>query len=131
MIEEKQGADRFFDELTALGFSPERDNSHGVWFGYQVENGPRRGEQLELGFVVPPNWPVEPPHGPNYRPAILRNAGVAGVHPGRELGPDWDHWSRPHPQWAQTDYTVRAYMRYIRQLNEELPALPREEADAA
>jgi hypothetical protein len=129
--DEKRGVERFAEELEALGYRTERDDSNGVWFEYIVENGPRRGEAMELGFVVPENFPIEPPHGPNYRPAILRDSGAGGVHPGRELGPDWDHWSRPHPAWAQTDYSGRAYMRYIRQLNEELPAPAHEEADAA
>jgi hypothetical protein len=131
--DEKQGVERFAKELEALGYRLQRDTASGVWFRYVIENGPRRGDVTELGFVVPGNFPVEPPHGPNYRPAILRATTLAGVHPGRELGPDWDHWSRPPSNWAQTEQSVRAYMRHIRSLNEELPVRQQEEdeADAA
>lgn len=129
---EKQGVERFGDELEALGYRPERNAHDGVWFSYRIENGPRRGELIELGFVVPANFPLEPPHGPNYRPAILRSApGISGVHPGRELGRDWDHWSRPHPTWAHTDQSVATYLRHIRGLNEELPPGHEEELDDA
>ncbi len=131
-MDELQGADRFAAELQALGFKPQREGDQAVWFRYVVENGPRRGTRTDLGFVVPANFPVEPPHGPNYRPAILRGSGLPGVHPGHELGPEWDHWSRPHPTWASSDRTVRAYMRHIRTLHEQLPPLEEDEqADAA
>lgn len=131
-MDELQGADRFAAELEALGYEPQRDGGDGLWFVYVIENGPRRGQRTNLGFIVPANFPIEPPHGPNYRPAILRTSGIAGVHVGRELGPEWDHWSRPHPTWAATEQTVRAYMRHIRRLNEELPAPEGDQqADAA
>jgi hypothetical protein len=128
---QKHGVERFAEELEALGYRPQRDAADGVWFDYTIENGPRHPDTIELGFVVPGNFPVEPPHGPNFRPAILRSSGIGGVHPGRELGRDWDHWSRPHPNWAQTDQSVRTYMRHIRSLNEELPARHKEEDDEA
>lgn len=131
-MDELQGADRFAAELRTLGYAPQRDGDHGVWFSYVIENGPRRSERTDLGFVVPANFPIEPPHGPNYRPTILRASGLPGVHPGHELGPEWDHWSRPHPAWAASEQTVRAFLRHIRRLNEELPAPEDDQqADAA
>jgi hypothetical protein len=126
----ERGVERFVDELVALGYEPERRGLREVAFDYIIENGPRFGETVKLGFDVPDNWPIEPPHGPCYCPAILRETGVHGVHvDGRHFGPDWDHWSRPHEGWARTDYTLKAYMRHIRKLHQELP--PREQADAA
>ena len=123
------GPDRFIAELKALGYSPERRGPQEVLFVYRIENGPRFGDEIELGFQVPPNWPLEPPHGPCYRPAILRETGLAGVHAdGRHFGPDWDHRSRPFEGWARTDRSLRAYMRHIRKLHQQLPEEERRDA---
>jgi hypothetical protein len=118
-----QGRQLFAEELHGLGFDPElvEDSETMISFDYVIPNGPRCGEQVRLGLEVPPNFPVEPPHGPHYRPTILRGRDIAGVHENLAFGPDWDHWSRPHPRWNLTDRSVKAYMRHLRSLNEELP----------
>jgi hypothetical protein len=124
------GVERFVAELEALGYEPQVHGSQEVSFAYRIENGPRYGETVELGFCVPVNWPVEPPHGPCYRPAILRGTALPGVHTdGRHFGQEWDHWSRPFEVWGRTDRSVAAYLRHIRKLHQELPGC--EEADAA
>src|SRR5687768_259867 len=94
-----QGADRFAAELRALGYEPERSANGTVCFEYVIENGPWVGRRVRLGFQVPPNFPIEPPHGPCYADAILRGLGITGVHPGHAIGPAWDHWSRPCEGW--------------------------------
>jgi hypothetical protein len=116
-----QGRDRFVAELIDLGYEPTVRDPNLVSFPYLIQNGPRAGELVELGVEVPVNFPIESPHGPCYKPAILRESAVTGVHPGRHFGPEWDHWSRPHPRWSSTDRSVRAYLRHVRSLNEELP----------
>lgn len=130
-----QGRDAFAQGLREIGIEPSLSEAEAVLlsFPWSVENGPRAGENLTVGLEVPANFPHEPPHGPCYRPAILRSSGVQGVHPGRHFGPEWDHWSRPHPGWAQARGTpcaykraVSAYLRHLRTLNEELP--PKEPA---
>jgi hypothetical protein len=118
---DKQGAALFCEEARALGYEPQEAGPNLVYFAYTIENGPRRGEQVDLGFEVPENYSVEPPHGPCYRPAILRDKGLDGVHPDRHFGAGWDHWSRPMEGWSK-DRTLRAYMRHVRRLSEELPA---------
>jgi hypothetical protein len=130
-MSELQGADLFASELQALGYKPQRPTPDIVTFEYTIENGPRAGMVVELGFHVPGNFPIEPPHGPCYRPGFLRNRGMPGLHPGHTIGPEWDHWSRPCEAWAGTDRTVRAYMRHIRALSEDMPPADEEEADAA
>ena len=128
----ESGVERFVEELRELGYEPKRHGPDEVSFEYEIENGPRDGALIELGFVVPPSWPIEPPHGPCYRPAILREAGIQeGVHQGRHLGPEWDHWSRPFEGWARVEQSLRSYMRLIRNLNKELPPEPLERANAA
>lgn len=118
-----EGREAFAAGLRELGIEPTLSEADGnlLSFPWKVENGPRAGEELIVGLEVPANFPVEPPHGPCYKPAILRECGLAGVHPDRHFGPGWDHWSRPHPRWAETDKNVKAYMRHLRTLNEELP----------
>jgi hypothetical protein len=120
-----QGRDLFAEGLRELGFDPELpDNSPNLlFFPWLIENGPRAGETVDLGLRIPPNFPINPPHGPFYRPAILRGRNIRGVHQRQGFGPEWDHWSRPHPHWAKTDSSVKAYLRHLRTLNEELPPL--------
>jgi hypothetical protein len=118
-----QGRTLFAEGLHGLGFDPElvEGSETMIEFGYVIPNGPRSGEQVRLGLEVPENFPVEPPHGPHYRPTILRGRGIAGVHENLAFGCEWDHWSRPHPRWNLTDRSVGAYLRHLRTLNEELP----------
>lgn len=119
-----QGRALFAQGLHELGFEPElvEGSETLLYFDYVFPNGPRLGQRVNLGLEVPPNFPVEPPHGPHYRPAFLRGRGLGGVHENMAFGAEWDHWSRPHPRWNLTDRTVNAYMRHLRTLNEELPS---------
>jgi hypothetical protein len=138
-----QGRDAFAQGLRELGIEPLLSEAEAdlLSFPWSVENGPRTGENLTVGLQVPANFPLEPPHGPCYSPAILRGSGVQGVHPGRHFDLEWDHWSRPHPAWAQARgalggyrRAVSAYLRHLRTLNEELPpreAVPGQLPDAA
>jgi len=118
-----QGRQLFAEQLHELGFEPElvEGSETLISFDYVIPNGPRCGERVRLGLEVPPNFPVEPPHGPHYQPTILRGRNIPGAHENMAFGPGWDHWSRPHPRWNLTDRSVKAYMRHLRSLNEELP----------
>ncbi len=130
-----QGRDAFAAGLRELGIEPElsETNAQQLTFPWPIANGPRAGEEVTIGLEIPPNFPLEPPHGPCYRPAILRDSGVDGLHRDRHFGAGWDHWSRPHPRWAATGRSVQDYLRHLRTLNEELPpaSFPEELHDAA
>jgi hypothetical protein len=128
-----QGRDAFAAGLRELGIEPELSypDSSLLSFPWRIENGPRAGEEVTIGLQVPPNFPLEPPHGPCYRPAILRASGLNGVHANSVFGEGWDHWSRPHPRWPQTARTVPHYLRHLRTLNEELPPGDSEELAVA
>lgn len=119
-----QGRTLFAEGLHELGYKPVlvEGSESLLYFNYVFPNGPRIAESVDLGLEIPPNFSVEPPHGPHYRPTFLRGKGLPGVHENMAFGPEWDHWSRPHPRWNLTDRTVNAYMRHLRTLNEELPA---------
>lgn len=118
-----KGRALFAEGLRKLGIEPVLVEGADdlLYFEYEIQNGPRTGEQVELGLQIPANFDLEPPHGPYYRPKILTGRGLDGVHQNRAFGPDWEHWSRPHSNWNSTDRSVRAYLRHLRTLNEELP----------
>jgi len=95
-----------------------------LWFSYEVEFGPRKGETVRLGFQVGEDWPLNPPGGPHISPQILPLNTAGGPHPLGSIlpspfGPEWEYWSRPYPPqpgWASTNRSVMTYMRYIAHL---------------
>lgn len=91
-----------------------------VSFPYTIPVGPLTGREIRLGFLVPGDFPLTPPSGPHVS-ARLHPLQSGGSHPNggildSSFGPDWQYWSRPHPNWASTDRTVRAYLAHVRQL---------------
>lgn len=121
----------FITQLRAFGYDVEERSGNRVVFPYTIPIGPRLGEQVHLGFVVPTDFPLSPPSGPYVSPLLLpinpnQSVGhpVGGVHPansfGLDWGADWEYWSRPFPDWPGTDRTVRAYMAHIAHLFETL-----------
>ncbi|HSZ58355.1 MAG TPA: hypothetical protein VK797_22005 [Tepidisphaeraceae bacterium] len=113
----------FVDQLTALRFKPSQPGGNRVAFPYEVEVGKFSGRQIQLGFVVPDDFPFNPPSGPHLLPPLLAlhpqndvPHPVGGVHPSEPFGSDWQYWSRPFQDWKNTDRSVRVYMAYIRKL---------------
>lgn len=122
------GPQDFLTQLRDLGFvveeiaSDKEDKATDkIAFKYTVPVGKFAGQTVTLGFVVPSDFPTTPPGGPHVSPRILPlNPGAAG-HPERvaESGPfgeGWEYWSRPFPNWKDTDRTATAYMAFIRRL---------------
>lgn len=126
------GEQEFIRQLVDLGYDPTMPEAGFVAFGYGVEIGPLAGDQIELGFRPPPDFPISPPGGVLVRPHLLpiNTDGSAG-HPrgavhdastGGVTDPSWQYWSRPHPNWAETDRTVRTLLHgHIRNLFATLP----------
>ncbi len=85
---------------------------------YSIPIGRRLGEQIRLGFDVPTDFPVTPPGGPRVSPKLGHPDGA--VHAAPDFGTEWEYWSRPFPNWAGTDRTVRSYMAHIRRLFQQL-----------
>ena len=122
------GASAFVDGLRALGFEPKclANLSDHVFFDYPVEIGQFAGRVVRIGFVVPPDFPNIPPGGPHISPHIrpLHPTNdvphpVGGVHGSsstqfeQNAGGNWQYWSRPFVNWAQSKRTVSAYMSHI------------------
>jgi len=121
------GAD-FLRELNELGYRP-RDRGDGfIEFEYEIEVGPLVGRDVKLGWELPDDWPLTPPSGPRVSPRILpiNPSGelghpLGGVSEAPAFGPDWEYWSRPCRNWAQTDRNAAVYMAHIRRLFDTLP----------
>ena len=110
----------FIDQLQSLGLDVEPIDPDRVAFPYVIEVGPRSGELIQLGFVIPADYNLSCPSGPHMSPRFYPNQS-GGTHPtggvaDSPFGPDWHYWSRPFKEWAQSTRDARAYMAHIRHL---------------
>jgi hypothetical protein len=125
--------DDFMAQLRQQNFEPELRPNEFVVFDYEVELGKHVGEIVKLGLQVPPDWPMSPPSGPFVSPRLLPiSGGITGrgrpwdaVHTANDRGladPDgvWEYWSRPFTAWPKTDRSVKAYLRHLRTLFDEI-----------
>lgn len=119
------GAALFAAQLRAEGYDVTELPDNHVQFPYIVDVGKHVGLELQMGFVVPEDFPMTPPHGPHISKRLHPNKS-GGNHPGggihdssghsKHFGPDWQHWSRPHPKWAEGPRNAARYMAFIRTL---------------
>ena len=116
------GARLFAAQLRGAGYDVTELPDHHVRFPYTVNVGKHAGLVLEMGFVVPEDFPMTPPHGPHINKLLHPNKSGGnhpdgGIHPSpghsKHFGPDWQHWSRPHPEWADGPRTAVRYMAFI------------------
>lgn len=120
------GAALFAEQLKNCGYNTEELGDDHVKFPYTVEVGKCAGMEMEMGFVVPEDFPLTPPHGPHLSIKIHPEGGGGREHPtggihsssGRHkhFGDDWQHWSRPHPNWTDGNRDAARYMAFIRSL---------------
>lgn len=126
------GVEDFIAGLRELGYQPSTPEPGFVAFSYEVEVGSLAGEPLELGVRPSDNLTIAPPGGILVRPHLLPlNSDGSQGHPygavhqagtGGVSDPSWQYWSRPHPDWAATDRTVKAYLHgHVRNLFAHLP----------
>lgn len=116
------GARLFAAQLRGAGYDVTELPDNHVKFPYTVNVGKHAALTLEMGFVVPEDFPMTPPHGPHIN-KLLHSNKSGGNHPGggihpssghsKHFGPDWQHWSRPHPKWADGPRTAVRYMAFI------------------
>jgi hypothetical protein len=114
------GLAAFVKELRALGYEPEDRGENKVAIGYSVPCGRFEGQQIRLGFQIPPDFSLNPPGGPHVCPRLLPINSAASTHPQRvaesPFGKEWEYWSRPFTDWAKTNRTVKEYLGFIRHL---------------
>jgi E2/UBC family protein E len=119
----------FIQELRALGYEvdespvPQLQGNVVVRFPFQIPLGSRAGEEITLGFIVPPDYPMTCPSGPYMSPLVLplntstSEPPYGGVSDASgTFGQEWEYWSRPYNDWAQSERNARAYMRHIKHL---------------
>jgi hypothetical protein len=111
----------FIDGLRNLGFEVRDLGSNRVAFPYIVPCGRFGDHAIELGFVVPSDFPLNPPGGPHVSPQLLPISGGGGAHPtggvhASDFGPTWEYWSRPLSHWPSTARSVRDVMAHVRHL---------------
>ena len=122
------GPTDFATQLRSLSHAVEELSGGRVTFPYEVPLGPRAGEIVRLGFVVPGDYNLSCPGGPRVRPRLLpinpdasQGHPLGGVHPAPDFGDDWEYWSRPFLGWAQGGRDARAYMAHVAHLFATLP----------
>jgi hypothetical protein len=122
----RPGVGAFIQGLVALGYQPgalSRMSDH-IAIDYVVESGRFAGKRVQLGFIVPVDFPLSAPSGPHVSPHIhpIIAGGehpTGGIHQSQAapfqdaLGGNWQYWSRPFPRWHTSKKTVAAYMAHI------------------
>jgi hypothetical protein len=113
----------FVEQLRKLGYEVVVDGDK-VSFPYKVPIGKFADKEIQLGFQVADDFPLNPPGGPHISvqllPIHIQNDlphPAGGVHPS-PVWTNWQYWSRPFSNWNQTDKTVATYMAHIRKLFE-------------
>jgi hypothetical protein len=122
----RTGVEVFIEGLHELGYKPEilAGKTDHVAIDYEVASGKYSGMKLRIGFVVPGDFPLNPPSGPHVS-ALIHPVKSGGEHPTggvhreqaapfqQALGGEWQYWSRPPANWPASKKTVAAYMSHV------------------
>ena len=115
------GVEEFCRQLTEMDYEHQTPSPNWVTIEHDIAAGRFAGQQIRLGFEVPPEFPRTPPHGPHFSPRLLPINTSPSNHPDRvhesPLGPDWEHWSRPFVNWKGAE-GVAGYLAYVARLFE-------------
>ena len=100
----------------------ELGDEHVMIPAYRVAEGKFEGLEVDLGIVVPADFPLTPPSGPHVHKLIHANR-TGGVHPdghihassehSQHFKDGWQYWSRPFPDWASGARHAVRYMEYV------------------
>lgn len=116
----------FAKQLREMGHDVTEQPDGCVSFPYTIEIGKFEGQVIALGFIVPPDFPLNPPTGPHLKPRLLPINATQGLHPAfgvhesqnKQFDAEWQYWSRPMLHWANTERTAADVMRHVRRLFE-------------
>jgi hypothetical protein len=119
------GVQAFLEQLKRLGHAVQELGEGRILFPYTIPTGRLAGQQIQVGFQVPNDFPITPPSGLHVSPRLLphQSGGVhptGGIHDSGPFGAGWQYWSRPISHWAQTKREVRDVMAHVRHLFDTL-----------
>jgi hypothetical protein len=119
----KTGVDWFITGLKEASYRPEivPGKPEHVAFSYQVPTGRYAGQWVNIGLIIPPDFPITAPGGVHITPRIHPNKSggnhpTGGVHDSPfqgHLNQSWQYWSRPFSEWGKTKKTVAAYLGHL------------------
>ncbi|WP_419857163.1 hypothetical protein [Candidatus Palauibacter irciniicola] len=120
------GGARFAQELREAGTEVEElGDEHIMIPRYHVLDGKCKGLRVDIGIVVPPDFPLSPPGGPHVHQLIHPN-NPNGPHPSGHVHASkdhsvhfkdrWQYWSRPFPNWKSGARNAVRYMEYVQAL---------------
>jgi hypothetical protein len=115
--------DDFIKQFQELGFQIHVPNPEFIAFPFTVPVGRFAGTTITLAIRINGSMPMHPPTGPHISPRLLPlHPGndlphpAGGVHESRDLGDNWQYWSRPFKDWDKTDRSAKTYMAHINNL---------------
>ncbi len=109
------------EQLEAIGYVVSMSGDNFLSFNYKIPLGRFRDKEIELGLEAT-QFPLIPPSGLIIRPYLLPVTGGGGIHPtgGIHLrtipSSEWQYWSRPFPNWDNSEKNVKTYMAFVRTL---------------
>ena len=120
------GGELFAKQLRDSGMEVlELGDEHVMIPGYCVPAGKFERMEVDIGIVVPGDFPLSPPSGPHVHKLIHANRSD-GLHPdghihrsadhSNHFGDGWQYWSRPHPNWMSGARNAVRYMEHIKAL---------------
>lgn len=116
----------FADGLLEMGYENVVVEGNAIKLDYKIITGNYSGRVIRMAFEVGNDFPLNPPGGLHISPRLLEihpqkdlPHPKGAVHPSR-FGSDWEYLSRRFKDWGQAEKTVRAYMRFVHHLFEDI-----------
>lgn len=79
---------------------------------YPVPRGPNAGRAVELGVVLPADYPSAAPNGVHTKRSEVISSKVANPQES-ELGADWMRWSRVVQKWVPGSRRAELYFAQV------------------